>query len=84
MRQINNNPLQIIAEFVGLEVSLRTIVKINSNLKNVVKQLYIKQIENLFGYKKILIKYDDSHVKEILFFINYLKIKMKIGSSLIN
>jgi hypothetical protein len=84
VRQINNNPLQIIAEFVGLEVSLRTIVKINSNLKNVVKQLYIKQIENLFGYKKILIKYDDSHVKEILFFINYLKIKMKIGSSLIN
>ncbi len=33
VRQIENNSLQIIAEFVGLEVSLRTIVKMNSNFK---------------------------------------------------
>ena len=55
LRQLNDNLLKIILEYVGFEESLKTIVKINSNLKEMIVNLYKNQLDHLSEYKKNLL-----------------------------
>ena len=59
VRQINNNLLQIILEYVGFELSVKTIFKINSNFKNFVELIYQNQMDHLSEFKKELSKFFD-------------------------
>jgi hypothetical protein len=70
VRQLNNNLLKFITEYVGLELCLITIVKINSYFKAFVKHIYHFQLNHLSEYKKILFKLDRKNVKETLSLFN--------------
>jgi Ran GTPase-activating protein (RanGAP) involved in mRNA processing and transport len=66
VRQFNNNLLKSILEYVGFEMSLKTIVKINSNLKGYVEFIFKIHLDYLSDYKKILFNYESSKLNEIL------------------
>ncbi len=66
VRQINNNLLQIILEYVGFELSFKTIFKINSNFKIFVELIYQNHNDHLSKYKKVLFEDKNVNVKEAL------------------
>ena len=70
VRLINNNLLKIIIEYVGFELSFKTIFKINSNFKNFVELIYQNQNDHLSEFKKVLIEDKNGNVKEALVLFN--------------
>jgi hypothetical protein len=54
VRQISNNLLEIITEYIGLEMSMRTLVKINSNFKKLEEHMFQNYVNDLFDFKKLL------------------------------
>jgi hypothetical protein len=66
IRQFNNNLLKSIIEYVGFEMSLKTIVKMNSNLKGLVEFIFKSHLNYLSDYKKNLFNYESCKLNEIL------------------
>jgi hypothetical protein len=66
IRQINNNLLQTILEYVGFEQFFKTIFKINSNFKNFAQHIYQNQNDHLSKFKKVLFEDNNRNVKETL------------------
>jgi hypothetical protein len=64
--QINKNLIDVILEFVGMEESLNTKGKINSKFKALVQNLFKNQINLVFEYKKLLLKYDGFNYEELI------------------
>jgi hypothetical protein len=70
VRPFNNNLLQVILEFIGLQLSLKTIFKTNSNFKGFVKHIYNKHLDHISEFKKLLFENKSRNVKKALGLFN--------------
>jgi hypothetical protein len=70
LRQIRNNLLQIIIEYVGLQLSLTIVLKTNSNFKGFVEHIFHSHLANLFEFKGLLFDNVSMNLKESLALFN--------------